>query len=349
MHFERRTAFYSTLILTVSIWFVFARKIMPDTFSTALVIIALYHAFNYWKFNKPYSVLWFALIGCLGVLAKIPSVILIASLGTVFFSKGIFTLKKTALLVGTALIAVASYGWYFVWNPSLGQQYAGWSNDNRSIAEGINDLLGHLSGLAEIFYFNAMQGFIFSIFIVVGLVYAFINKEGKILWTTAFITAVLFIYMFKAGYYFVQNNYYIIPFVPVLALISGYGITRLNKRWRMIILAFGMIEAVANQQHDFFIDDNVQYKMTIEEVLNSSINESADIAIFSNSQNHLLMYLAHRKGWMLFEQDAQNQTVLKDIKSKGCEYLVVDRHIHEDLQVVQDKVFENEDFRVYRL
>ena len=179
MHFETRTAFYATLILTASIWFVFARKIMPDTFSASLVIIALFHVFNYYKNQKPLSIVWFVLIGCLGVLAKIPAVILLASLGGLVFARPYFSFKKTAVIVGTAIIGVVSYTWYFVWNPNLGQQYAGWSNDNRSIADGINDLLGHLPDLAEIFYFNALQGFVFTVFVIVGLIFAFINKERK--------------------------------------------------------------------------------------------------------------------------------------------------------------------------
>ena len=99
----------------------------------------------------------------------------------------------------------------------------------------------------------------------------------------------------------------------------------------------------------FLISDAQKYKLTLEEVLNTNIEDEAEIAIFSESQNHQLMYFAHRKGWMLFEQDAQNETLLSDIKSKGCDYLVVDKHIHSHLKISQNKVFENEDFGVYKL
>jgi len=45
--FDKRIAGYASLILTVSVWFDFSRKIMPDTFSVALVLIAFYHGYRF--------------------------------------------------------------------------------------------------------------------------------------------------------------------------------------------------------------------------------------------------------------------------------------------------------------
>jgi 4-amino-4-deoxy-L-arabinose transferase-like glycosyltransferase len=46
-YFNNKIAFYSTLVLAVSIWFQYSRKIMPDTFSMSFLTASLYYGSNY--------------------------------------------------------------------------------------------------------------------------------------------------------------------------------------------------------------------------------------------------------------------------------------------------------------
>jgi 4-amino-4-deoxy-L-arabinose transferase-like glycosyltransferase len=50
--FKDKTAFYSTIILSVSIWFQYSRKIMPDTSSMSLLLASLYYGTNYLKADR---------------------------------------------------------------------------------------------------------------------------------------------------------------------------------------------------------------------------------------------------------------------------------------------------------
>ncbi len=46
-YFDHRIAFSSTIILLVSIWFSYSRKIMPDTFAMSFIIAGIYYGSNY--------------------------------------------------------------------------------------------------------------------------------------------------------------------------------------------------------------------------------------------------------------------------------------------------------------
>ena len=73
--FSERISFYSTLMLLVSIWFAYSRKIMPDTFSMSLVIIGMYYGVNYLyeNGNRVKNVLLYVVLTMAGVLSKLPS------------------------------------------------------------------------------------------------------------------------------------------------------------------------------------------------------------------------------------------------------------------------------------
>ena len=72
--FNKQVAFNATVILMVSIWFSFSRKIMPDTFSVSLVIIGLYYAREYLCDGRELGLILFLFFSTLGVLSKIPAV-----------------------------------------------------------------------------------------------------------------------------------------------------------------------------------------------------------------------------------------------------------------------------------
>ncbi|MEA3505775.1 MAG: glycosyltransferase family 39 protein [Bacteroidota bacterium] len=76
-YFTEQVSFYSTIILAVSIWFQFSRKIMPDTFSMSIIIASIFYGTNYFesKFRiKKYLYLaGYLTLMVLSVLSKLPS------------------------------------------------------------------------------------------------------------------------------------------------------------------------------------------------------------------------------------------------------------------------------------
>ena len=72
-YFSRETAFNAAFILLVSFWFSYARKIMPDTFASSLVITSLYYGSNYLDRKQSISnLVLYVLFGMLGILSKLP-------------------------------------------------------------------------------------------------------------------------------------------------------------------------------------------------------------------------------------------------------------------------------------
>jgi 4-amino-4-deoxy-L-arabinose transferase-like glycosyltransferase len=61
-HFSEQVAFNSTIVLAVSVWFQFSRKIMPDTFAVSIVIAALYYASCYFRGNENHRKQLYSLI-----------------------------------------------------------------------------------------------------------------------------------------------------------------------------------------------------------------------------------------------------------------------------------------------
>ena len=71
--FDEELAFFSAIILLFSLWFPFARKIMPDTCSFSLMIVAIYYGSNYFEKGKLKNLILYGLFCALGILSKIPS------------------------------------------------------------------------------------------------------------------------------------------------------------------------------------------------------------------------------------------------------------------------------------
>ena len=74
-YFAEQVSFCSTLLLICSIWFSYARKIMPDTFSMSLIIMGMYFGTNYLE-SATHSIrnlLIYSALTFLGLLSKLPA------------------------------------------------------------------------------------------------------------------------------------------------------------------------------------------------------------------------------------------------------------------------------------
>ena len=123
-YFTSDHAFYASMILILSLWFSYSRKIMPDTFSTSLVIISIYYDLNFlYQKNIFLNLLLYFFFGLLGVLAKLPAVFLFIIFTPIIFDKNILFKQKIYFSFISVLLLIPVICWYFYWVPFLVDKY----------------------------------------------------------------------------------------------------------------------------------------------------------------------------------------------------------------------------------
>ncbi len=346
--FNENHAFYSTIGLLASTWFVFSRKMMPDTFCMALMFIGLYFGYQFLIKNSWKNLLLFFLFTSLASLAKIPAII-----GFSFVLLFWFKLRppiKIMMLQSVFMIFTLSfvYLWYFIWNPFLSETYGNWYNLGKSFSQGLQELSQNLPKIMENFYFHS-----FNSFILLGLsIYGFIQmlklKEKYLIFITILYSGVFGLYAIKSGHFFYHHNYYMIPFIPIMALWLGFGLQIItNPKIKVFILCVGILESIANQQHDFFIKSQEYPKLELEKIFDGFSSKTDLIAVNGNG-NPQLIYLTHRKGWNANNEDFKNLKFLQNLQNKGCKWILIEKN--EWIQSLNNfqKVFENERFIIYK-
>ncbi|HEX5002473.1 MAG TPA: glycosyltransferase family 39 protein [Bacteroidia bacterium] len=343
-----RAAGYAGILLLTSIWFAFSRKSMPDTFSISLVLIGLHFCSVYYSSGKVWHLLLYFIFTTLGTLCKLPAILwlvpVIATLVIPAFP------KQNRLYTGfaTVISMIITGGWYFIWVPHLVETYHYQLYFPKSLGEGLHEIAGEVPGLLKNFYFNAFSSYLAFACFAAGI-YVFIRKYSDyILKTTAAITVVFFLFILKTGAVFPLHNYYIIPFVPVMAIIAAVFLDAIRFKVALLILIAASAEGILNQQHDFFIKQDQVYKLSLETLLDKNTSKN-ELIIINGGQNPQLMYMAHRKGWSVDNDVIGNQSKIKEMQSKGATVLVVDKT--EGVTEPNDYhlIGSDEHFCVYRL
>lgn len=321
--FSERTALYSSIILLSSIWFVFSRKSMPDTFSVSLMIIGLYHAYRFIQSSLNKHLVYFFILASLGLLCKIPTLSLFSILAIVPFVKGISIKNKILLMSTGGMSFIISCVWYFVWVPYLVDTFHFQLYFTKGLIEGFIEIIPHLDLFFERFYYSALNSFVALIFVIIG-VYYLIRKSSKyVISSILIITSFFLLFVLKTGDVFPKHNYYIIPFAPILALLAGFALKQFNSKWTTVLLVFIVIEGIGNQQHDFKIKDEYRYKLKLEDTLNNTLPTNDKIVI-NGGLSPQDMYFAHRKGWSIYNEEL-NTEYLDSIAILGARYLVLDK------------------------
>ena len=351
--FDEKFSFTAAIILLTSMWFMFSRKTMPDTFSTSLVIISLYFAFDFFKTSKRSSAILYFVCVTLGVLSKIPAIYLLMILCFPLFDKNVLLKNKLWISFFTVLMLVPVYWWYFSWVPYLVAEF-GFEHYymGTSFANGLHEIATNIQPTLEKFYFDVFKciGFVVCI---AGLFLSILKKEKSVLLIAGVCSFAFAIFMLKAGRNFYHHSYYIVPFVPIMSLFVAYAMGFIkNKMLYMFILVAIVGESIANQQHDFFIKKSEVYKLSLETIANS-VSEPADLIAINGGKNPQLMYFTHRKGWTLEAEQMNEESFMLDILNKECKFLFLDKHTASIADIAAKikyfKVFENEDFIVLSL
>lgn len=352
-YFNDRIALHASLILLCSIWFAYSRKIMPDTFSASLVIIGVYFGNEYLRrtaFTRKIGVGLLAfLFVTMGLLSKLPSASLLVFLLPGWLKGESSRAQKTVFLLMMISGALMVYGWYGYWVPHLQKTYGlGYFFMGSGMGESIHALQLKWPLVLQKFYDDALKFTGFGFFIL-GIAYAVYRKEKSILWvlllgSIAFIPVVL-----KGGDNFARHSYYIIPFVPVMAVLAAYG-TCLPKGWKSSVLVIVIcLEGILNQQHDFRIKEKDRGILSLEHELDKFSN-SGELILINSGEYPTPMYFAHRKGWVLSNEQIQQQTTINELKGKGLKTIVIlKRTFGSEISLALPKRMENEDYCVYRI
>ncbi len=345
---NKEVAFNATLILATSIWFAFSRKIMPDTLSVSFLIIGFYYGYEFLKSGKKYALLLFFLLSALGLLVKIPALSLFSVVGVVVFLTKIPIKRRISLAVAALGSFIIMLWWYFLWVPYLLKTYQYQLYDSKGLIQGVLEIIPYLPQLLEKFYFSALHSFVAFICFCIGLVYFVKNKQKAWLFSLGIISVVFAVFIVKTGAIFPTHNYYIIPFVPVMALLAGYFISTIPAKMQVVVLCLIALEGIANQQHDFFINKNQLYKLGLEEKTSELIPQNKLIVINGGSSPQD-MYFAHCKGWSVTNDELTNSTFVDSLVSLGARYLIVDKNYLESDFDRSGKIFSDENYAFFLL
>lgn len=346
--FDKKTASYAAIILTVSVWFDFSRKSMPDTFSIALVLIGFYYGYRYLKNGFTWRLALFFILITLGVLSKLSALSLWSLLLVPLLIRQIPTNRKIAMTAAASLGFLIVCVWYFYWVPYLVETYGYMLYFPRSLSQGMAEVATLWRETLEKFYFSAFHSYVAFACFLAGIFFLIKGKNNYLKIGVVAFLFIFFLFILKTGEVFPLHNYYIIPFVPLMALIAALALVRMKPLYAGILLFAIAIEGIANQQHEFFIKDNERYKITLESIADRVTQPSNLIIINDGERDPQQMYFAHRRGWTIENKHIADTSYINGLKKLGATHLFIDKHSFD--RPLNYKVeYEDTHYRIYRL
>jgi hypothetical protein len=350
-YFSKSMAFNATFILLFSIWFTYSRKIMPDTFSSSLILIGIYFGSNYIDEHRSFkNIVFYFLFTLFGLLSKLPSGCLLAVFVPLVMQHK-QSLKPNLIFLLFSLIAILlSALYYFYWVPYLTTHY---QFDHffmgKGIVKGMMEVFGDLNNAALRFCLDALQVIAFILF-VFGIGLAIKNKDHRLLIVFISCFCAFLLIVFKAGLTFTHHSYYMVPFVPVMALLAANAFEQFNKpKIKWLLLTLILIEAIANKYDDFIIKPNALAITSLEVELNK-VSQKVDLIAINSGFVPTPMYFAHRKGWICSNEQFLNNNYVEVLKSLGLKQIVILKKVFGTEQRLAFKIlFENEHYIIYQI
>jgi len=345
LFFSERHAFYSTFFLTISVWFAFARKVMPDTFSMSLMIIGFYYAVLYVREGKWWQVFLFFLLASTGGLCKLPVAFALVFPGIFVLDAKLGWQRRLVLLATCAASALVICWWYFVWIPELISRGGHSLYFIKSLGEGFSELLQHKGELVRRFLFDNTKSYLLTAVAIAG---CFMLLRADKRWRIALLASLplILFFMLKTGEVFALHNYYQIPLVPLTCVAAGFFIIKIPVKWGWIIGVVVLAESMINQIGDLSYPHRRAYKIQLEEIMNRFTSPNDMIAVVGDL-NPVDLYFAHRRGWIVDQHEVTEERIT-DLRSKNCQLLLLPkRHFHVELGL--KVLYEDENFAVYEL
>jgi 4-amino-4-deoxy-L-arabinose transferase-like glycosyltransferase len=344
-------AFNATIVLICSLWFVFSRKSMPDTFSISIVFIGLYFGLNFLYEKGAKNLILFIVFTSIGILCKIPGLFFLCVFVFPFFDSRVELKTRILFVLGTCIVLVPVLLWYFRWVPYLDSIEGNRLYFPRTLKEGILEVVSNIGLTAEKFYFSSLQSYVAFFMFLAGLFFMFKSRNKKIILTFALLTFVFFIFILKTGIVFPLHSYYVIPYTPIMCVLVAYALDQIqNKRLFGFVFILIIAESIANQQNDFFIKKDQLYKLELESIADK-VSDRNDLIAINGGESPQLIYFAHRNGWRATEGELSNADFINSIRSKGCKYIFLDKHILKNpgLNSSLKTLYNDENFIIYSL
>ena len=344
---SEKTAFYATLLLMVSCFFMYSRKVMPDTEALAVYLIGIYYFFEALRFGRWKDVLLSFMMLSLGLLLKI-SVLPLLAFVVFAYVKTSNEPKKPGVFLIPFLSLIPACIWYFIWNPYLAQHFGSWYNLGGGLMDGGRAFLESPFLLLQQLVFHPFVSYLSFGLCLYGVIR--LAKHG-VSWAWK-ISLPLFLVLFsgyalKSGVIFLTHEYYILPAVPLLAILGGYALSSLGKYAWVLMLCISM-EAIGNQLYDFRVNKSEAYKLGLGPIADRYIPTDALVAINGNS-NPQELYLLGRKGWNLSDETLRQKAMVNELTGKGCSYLVINKRTLPSLPNNGKIVYDGVDYQLIQL
>lgn len=350
-YLPKNIAFNASFILLVSFWFAYSRKIMPDTFASSLVIISFYFGSNYLDRKANFkNIFFYFLFGVLGVLSKLP-VGYAWIIFSIWFLNTEIKIKQKLIffLVSMSIISIVCY-WYFIWVPFLVEEY-GFLHFfmGTTIQQGTQETIEFLPRILNHFYETAIR-YVAFIFLLTGLIFMIIRREKLLLAIFLLSLFAFTIIILKSGKTFAFHAYYVLPFIPIMALVAAYGLNQIkNKKIIVVVLFLISAEGMLNQWNDFYIKPKDRAIFNLEKDFDS-ISQPNDLIVINSGEYPTPMYFAHRKGWVTYNTNLNDSIYINDIKSKGCKFAVIlKKSFGHNIELQQNIILENDFYKIYEL
>lgn len=348
---NHRAAISAMVLFGCSIVFTYGRIPMPDVFAVSLALGGVYYGWKYLTGNKSdwsYAVLFFVL-SMLGMLSKIPASVVMILLTTPMFTATIRFRRKVILSLMSMVSVSAVFLWYFVWVPWAESTYGHVLFFPRSLATGLQEILAEGTGTFERFHSIAMQSKIVFYICVIGAVTLILQKKHLMLTLTfALYSLVMFYFMMKAGIVFSTHDYYVIPYIPMMAICGGFALDYWFGKKQLLFPPFLLVFAtigIWNQWGRFYSFEEEKKYLRLEGICNQYMARDARILTSEHSGNPRMLYFCHRKGWTDHER-WKDETWIAGEATVGMEFVVVER-FRLDKPLSLPVVYEDEDFVIY--
>lgn len=329
----RRTGLFAMLLVIGSITTTFMRKMMPDTFSLFLAIIGTYYLYAYLLDGRRRKLLIGGVLVALGVLSKIPALVVVTLLAVPFVDKAIDLRRKVWVTGVLGIAGLLTAGWYFAWMPHLQQI---------STCPALIYPVSLREGF-EIFAFEMHEKSIrrfrdiafcgsypFWLFLV-SLVITMIRREGKLLFGTLAYTALFMLFVFKTGKVFPTHNYYVIPFIPLMAFYCGKLLEeQLMSKWLGLGVALALTVMPLRYAYDDVYLKKDPPELRLENLLDRTGSDPNDkIMINSGWMNPEAMFYARRRGFFADSSTLDHYNWMPDYRDMGVRRVVVDKRIYK--------------------
>jgi hypothetical protein len=344
---SEKTTFYATLLLMVSCFFMYSRKVMPDTEALAVYLIGIYYFFEALRFGRWKDIVLSFMMLSLGLLLKI-SVLPLLAFVVFAYVKTLNEPKKPVVFLIPFLSLIPAFIWYFIWNPYLAEHFGSWYNLGGGLMDGGKAFMESPFSLLQQLVFHPFVSYLAFGLCLYGVIR--LAKDG-VSWAWK-LSLPLFLLLFsgyalKSGVIFLTHEYYILPAVPLLAILGGYALSTLGKYAWVLIFCISM-EAIGNQLYDFRLNRSEVYKLGLGRVATRYIPMDALVAINGNS-NPQELYLLGRKGWNLADQSLCQKAMVNELTGKGCSYLVINKRTLPSLPNYGKIIYDGVDYQIIQL